>query len=157
MVDEGSEARPLGEALLRARRLCRKWCLCAAFRCSSWFFLKGGLLKTELICETFFPVSIQPTSFIHQKKYGHAQVPIGWKQNVQLSNWVSTQVRAFVDFMLNDHHKSGSGSFAFKSLCYYGICTLMTSVRSFSSPHLTASGIQAPAEGTQHPSHPGAH
>ena len=26
-----------------------------------------------------------------REKYGHAQVPIGWEDNVQLSNWVSTQ------------------------------------------------------------------
>jgi Helicase associated domain len=26
-------------------------------------------------------------------RYGHAQVPIGWKENPKLSNWVSAQVR----------------------------------------------------------------
>jgi hypothetical protein len=26
-----------------------------------------------------------------KEKYGHAQVPIGWEENIQLSNWVSTQ------------------------------------------------------------------
>eukprot|EP00523_Entomoneis_sp_CCMP467_P019920 CAMPEP_0168863248 /NCGR_PEP_ID=MMETSP0727-20121128/18853_1 /TAXON_ID=265536 /ORGANISM="Amphiprora sp., Strain CCMP467" /LENGTH=395 /DNA_ID=CAMNT_0008918313 /DNA_START=85 /DNA_END=1268 /DNA_ORIENTATION=+ len=26
-----------------------------------------------------------------QNEYGHSQVPIGWEENVQLSNWVSTQ------------------------------------------------------------------
>jgi hypothetical protein len=25
-------------------------------------------------------------------KFGHAQVPIGWKEDVQLANWTSTQV-----------------------------------------------------------------
>jgi len=26
------------------------------------------------------------------EKYGHAQIPIGWEENVPLSNWVSKQV-----------------------------------------------------------------
>lgn len=35
---------------------------------------------------------MQPLTRSSSKKtYGHAQVPIGWEQNVQLSNWVSTQ------------------------------------------------------------------
>lgn len=28
-----------------------------------------------------------------KSRYGHAQVPIGWKENPKLSNWVSAQVR----------------------------------------------------------------
>jgi len=42
-----------------------------------------------------FQVSVTALRFYSnslQEKYGHSQVPIGWEENVQLSNWVSTQV-----------------------------------------------------------------
>lgn len=36
-----------------------------------------------------------------KNSYGHAQVPIGWEQNVQLANWVSTQRQEYKNLIRN--------------------------------------------------------
>ncbi|CAB9502456.1 helicase [Seminavis robusta] len=51
--------------------------------------------------------------------YGHAQVPIGWEQNVQLANWVSTQRQEYKNLIkgktsrLNDNRVSLLNSLGF--------------------------------------------
>jgi Helicase associated domain len=54
-----------------------------------------------------------------KNSYGHAQVPIGWEQNVQLANWVSTQRQEYKNLIkgktsrLNDKRVSLLNSLGF--------------------------------------------
>ena len=49
------------------------------------------MVLTKSCLLLIMPFAFIATSLMMQEKYGHAQVPIGWEENSQLSNWVSTQ------------------------------------------------------------------
>ena len=75
-------------------------------------------------------------SFRHQEKYGHAQVPIGWEENPQLANWVSTQRQEYK--LLGKGRSTRLSKDRIKVRYEHGSCSLLVWLeKDFTSVRLT--------------------